>query len=505
MPKTKYPRETIEDLLCYANTHLMLPAADNIYVCNKLINKLGFSSNVMFESNDNYLPDEKEISKLKSPSELLEKLLNNSENLDKEALAGEIMDILMPSPSYVIDIFDQVACDKGIKEACLFLYDLSLKSNYICYDKVSSNPTWTAPAQKANLEIVIDVANMGVQSSENNLCSYCKENIGMYDKHDRHRSKLLLRTIPIFLNDEQWHFSYSPNRYWNEHFIATSDEHIPQKTDANALRRMLDFVDLFPHYFICADATYENLSSEQKTHACYQGGAAVMPLFRAGVKNRYSSPDFPDVRIVVPDWYCNVIRIESTNKNNLIAMFNVVCDAFLEYTNEKIDIIAATDRAHNSVALSLRINENKEYSLDIILRNDFANEAHPNGIFHTTPDLQNIYSKPLGVIETLGFFVLDGKLGSDAEMIKDFLTGNSALIELKDPNHPLSAHLGMIAQLVNDNGMNLGDEDAGFAIESYINKACERIISCAAIFKNNPEGEKAFNSLLKSMKLTPAI
>lgn len=99
----------------------------------------------------------------------------------------------------------------------------------------------------------------------------------------------------------------------------------------------------------------------------------------------------------------------------------------------------------------------------------------------------------------MGVFILPGRLSKEAEEIKDFLVGKSNFKELSDPNHPLIAHTGMIAQLINDHGTNLSDEDAGAAIEKYINKACERILKCTALFKDSEQGEKAFLDFMKDL------
>lgn len=224
-----------------------------------------------------------------------------------------------------------------------------------------------------------------------------------------------------------------------------------------------------------------------------------MPLYKTKIKYRFSSPNYPDVRIVAPDWYNNVIRIESKNRASLEKLFGEILDFFLEYNNEKLNIIAHTNEQHNAVTPIARFNEDGEYSLDIILRNNRTDTAHPDGIFHVSPDLHNIKKESIGLIEAMGVFILPGRLAQEAEDIKDFLVGKSKLHELSDPNHPLVHHTGMIAQLINDCGTNLSDEDAGAAIEQYINKACERILKCTALFKDDEEGNKAFLKMMKDM------
>ncbi|HEY8420030.1 MAG TPA: galactose-1-phosphate uridylyltransferase [Clostridia bacterium] len=508
----KTPQELIEDLLCYSNTHLFLPLSDNIYARNKLLAKLHL---VEPSNNESQYSENGDISLVKSPAKILSGLSDYAiekgiiEPNKRVNFETEIMDIVCPPPSFIIDMFDQIACEKNIKEACLFLYDYCIKSNYIRYDEVAANLSWTAPAEKADLEITINIAKPEKDNKKTAellkkpqtgypKCPLCKENVG-FAGNDTIPSKLTLRTIPIFLNEELWHFQFSPYRYYNEHCIVFSDEHVPMNVNQTTVVRLFDFIDLFPHYFIGSNAALPRIGGSILNHDHYQGGAYKMPLYKTKIKYRFSSPNYPDVRIVAPDWYNNVIRIESKNRASLEKLFGEILDFFLEYNNEKLNIIAHTNEQHNAVTPIARFNEDGEYSLDIILRNNRTDTAHPDGIFHVSPDLHNIKKESIGLIEAMGVFILPGRLAQEAEDIKDFLVGKSKLHELSDPNHPLVHHTGMIAQLINDCGTNLSDEDAGAAIEQYINKACERILKCTALFKDDEEGNKAFLKMMKDM------
>ncbi len=508
----KSPQELIEDLLYYANTHLFLSLSDNIYARNKLLAKLRLSEPTQDSSHN---PINDDFALTKSPAKILSKLSDYAieqgiiEPGKRVNFENEIMDILCPPPSFIIDLFDQIACEKNIKEACLFLYDFCIKSNYIRYDEVSANLSWTAPAEKADLEITINIAKPEKDNKKTAellkkpqtgypKCPLCKENVG-FAGNENYPSRLTLRTIPIFLNEELWHFQFSPYRYYNEHCIVLSDEHVPMEVNQTTIVRLFDFIDLFPHYFIGSNAALPRIGGSILNHDHYQGGAYKMPLHKAKIKYRFSSPDYPDVRILIPDWYNNVIRIESQNRASLEKMFGQILDYFLEYNNEKLNIIAYTNEQHNAVTPIARFNEDGEYSLDIILRNNRADLEHPDGIFHVCPDLHNIKKESIGLIEAMGVFILPGRLSKEAEEIKDFLVGKSNFKELSDPNHPLIAHTGMIAQLINDHGTNLSDEDAGAAIEKYINKACERILKCTALFKDSEQGEKAFLDFMKNL------
>ena len=57
----------------------------------------------------------------------------------------------------------------------------------------------------------------------------------------------------------------------------------------------------------------------------------------------------------------------------------------------------------------------------------------------------------------------------------------------------------MIAQLVADNGNNMKEEKAAEVITDYINNACEKILDTTAVFKNDEEGQAAFEKFIKSV------
>ena len=109
----------------------------------------------------------------------------------------------------------------------------------------------------------------------------------------------------------------------------------------------------------------------------------------------------------------------------------------------------------------------------------------------------------IGIIEVMGILCPADCLAN--QDVVEYLTGANKLDfkELTDDKHPLNKHLAMIAQLTNDYGMELSDDAASEAVEGYINKACERILNCTAVFKNNAEGAKAFDEFIISMGYDP--
>lgn len=101
----------------------------------------------------------------------------------------------------------------------------------------------------------------------------------------------------------------------------------------------------------------------------------------------------------------------------------------------------------------------------------------------------------------MGLFILPGRLAKEATQIKDLLTGKTPLDfkALADESHPLHKHLGMITQLVVDNGTACSDDKAENAVTDYINRACEKILDTTAVFKNDEQGQAAFDKFIHSV------
>ena len=112
--------------------------------------------------------------------------------------------------------------------------------------------------------------------------------------------------------------------------------------------------------------------------------------------------------------------------------------------------------------------------------------------------MHNIKKEAIGIIEVMGLFILPGRLAKEAVEIRKYLTGETPLNfkELSDPEHPLFKHVGMIAQLANDNGLNLSEGEAGDVITDYINKTCIKILETTAVFKADQKGRKAFDRFM---------
>lgn len=500
----------VANLVDYAVKNLGMDDADVIYATNTLLDMLGLTEpscapvgEYDFYTSLGALAD----------FAVRKKLCDES---DKTLFETRIMGALTPSPSQVIETFDNIAAYEGSMKAAEWLADLSEKSAYIRRPDIDKNVRWEYDNPRGKIIITINLAKPEKTPEEVRRakeaqtgypkCMLCAENVG-FAGNAGHPARQTLRTIPFELDGENWFMQFSPFVYFEQHLIAVSREHRPMKVDAAAFRRMLDFVDLFPGYFIGSNAALPIVGGSILAHDHYQGGKKVLPIFKCGYRRHYLMKDFPDVNVSVAEWYNSVVRIESKNRRQLLGAAEKFLKAWENYSDESVNIICktlsedGTATQHNAVTPTVCINGDGEYQINLILRNNRTDDAHPFGIFHPAQELHNIKQESIGIIEVQGLFILPGRLQNECERIKDILTGIEPLDfkALAEETHPLHKHLGMIAQLVADNGSTMKDEQAADAITDYVNRACEKILDTTAVFKNDEQGQAAFDKFMQSV------
>ncbi len=411
--------ETIESLIAYAEIHLDLPKEDITYVRNQLYDILNIDEPKIPKVN------KEQIKRLEEPSSLLDGI--NQYKHSVQQFNAKIMDLLIPRPSQVISHLNKLSS----KEKTNYLYDLSIKSNYIRKREIDKNIIWKYP----NLIITINLSKPEIiqnKKKKNNKekeikkidtypkCPLCIENVGFHGNETK-ETRQNLRVMPITLNNESWYFQYSPYVYYKEHCIIFSENHVPMKITKDTFKRLLDFIDQFPHYFIGSNAGLPRIGGSILSHDHYQGGNYTFPLQKAKLKKEFKHPKYKDVRLGIVNWYNSVIRLESTNKDSIIKLTNHIYQKWLNYNNNELDIISKTDEIHNGITPIVHKEGNK-YVMNIILRNNRTSHKHPEGIFHAHRQYHHIKKEGIGLIEAMGMFILPARL--EKEIKKENITKN---------------------------------------------------------------------------------
>lgn len=491
----------IEQLLNYAKSNLELESSDTEYVRNLLLANFNLPC-----------PLSGDVDKCENIQDAIDVMIDYafenslSDSEDRILYETKILGLVTPMPSQVIRMFNKLKKAEGIQAATSWLFKLCKANNYIRMIDINKNIMWNYKGSHGDLVVTINLSKpekdpkqiLAALKAKTGYpeCMLCKTNVG-FKGNAGHPARQTLRIIPITLNDEDWAIQYSPYQYYGEHLIALCCEHRPMDVNKSCLQRLADFVEQFPHYFMGSNAALPIVGGSILTHDHYQGGGKGLPMFGAPVRTKYKT-DYKGVDVMRVDWYNSVIRVMGKKKANVVNAAADIMDKWKNYSDESVNIICKTDAQHNAVTPIARVEDSK-FVIDMILRNNRTDEAHPYGIYHPTEDLHNIKKEGIGIIEVMGTFILPGRLEKELKAIAEYLTGNVPYdaTELAKEDNALNKHKDMIASLVEQFGTHNNAELANNIVRGYINNACERILECTAVFKNTDEGDKAFERFMK--------
>jgi UDPglucose--hexose-1-phosphate uridylyltransferase len=385
------------------------------------------------------------------PCESLEKILSellreaNDSNLNYEhknreddTIKDEIMNLFAKKPSDIErDFWDYYFINP--QKATNWFYHYCCSINYVKKERSDCNLSWLYQSKKrvGSLELTINLAKpekdpqtIALNSTRAEktypLCQLCKENEGNIGVESS-GSRANLRTITLLLNNEKWYMQFSPYQYYQEHIIVFSENHIPMNVNELTIRRLLDFVDLFPQYFIGSNAGLPIVGGSILNHDHFQGGLKTFPIENAPIIDRIQKDE---ISISILEWPLTAIRVESTNREAIYNCAKLIMTEWKNYNNDIQNIVAFSDGAvHNATAPIVR-KRNNIYQLYLILRNNRTDKDHPLGIFHPHSDVHHIKKENIGLIEAMGMAILPGRLLRELDIVEKYLNGGT--LEPKD-------------------------------------------------------------------------
>ena len=479
-------------LLCYAKAHLGLSGLDAIYKENLLLRELGLDSPYEGEI------DEKEIKSLSVPDPLVDPLIealvdSGKEEGEAERIAAYCLGLLSPSPNEVAAFCLDKIKEGHPKQATDFLYSLSIRNQYIAKTRVDRNIVFPFDFREGSpLEISINLSKpekdnkaiaklLTFKSKGYPKCLLCKENIG-YKGNPKHPARGNIRYIPLSLDGEDYFLQYSPYVYYPEHCIVFASSHYPMGMGEHIFRCLLDFVTLFPHYFLGSNADLPIVGGSILDHEHFQGGAHLLPLLKAKARKTYLEGE---VALEQADFYDTALILRGKSKEKVAKLASAIFEAWRGYADEDNLIVPFEgETRHNTVTPIARIVDG-EYRLFLILRNNRYDDKYPDGIFHAHPESHHVKKEGIGLIEAAGYFVLPGRLKRQTEEAKDAvakgLNDAQAISLYPDLSgfEPLLKHLRQ-----------------GQSVESYLALVCRRILSDVAVFKDNEKGQKGLDAFI---------
>ena len=87
------------------------------------------------------------------------------------------------------------------------------------------------------------------------------------------------------------------------------------KIEKDTFRRLLDFEELFPHYFIGSNADLPIVGGSILSHNHFQGGHYTFAMETAPIEKEITFKGFENVKAGIVKWHLSVIRISGKDKN----------------------------------------------------------------------------------------------------------------------------------------------------------------------------------------------
>ncbi len=481
--------QLLASLVQYGIDRRLLEESDRTFVLNQLLDALALHE--YEEAEPAELPLE----------EILKGLLDDAvrrgvcagDVTSRDLLDTRLMGILTPRPHEVRRKFwDLYALSP--REATDWYYGFAQDTDYIRRYRVEKDMRWTAPTEYGDLVITINLskpekdpkaiaAARNAPQSGYPKCLLCAENEG-YAGRMNHPPRQNHRLIPLTIGGSEWFLQYSPYVYYNEHCIVLNARHTPMVIGRAAFEKLLDFVTVFPHYFVGSNADLPIVGGSILSHEHFQGGHFTFPMEKAPVEREISFAGFEDVRAGVVRWPLSVIRLTCADRTRLTDLAVRILECWRAYTDEDAFIFAETDGVPHNTITPIARRRGEDYELDLVLRNNITTKEHPLGVYHPHAELHHIKKENIGLIEVMGLAVLPARLRQELAGVKEALLSGAPLEGDLEKHAPWAEEL--------KTRYTFTAENADGILRDEVGKVFAKVLEHAGVYRRNEAGAEAF-------------
>ncbi len=489
----------LDSLISYAmNTGLAEPC-DHQVLLNRLLDLLNLNS---------YVPSDEAQSE--DLGEILAGILDYAvaHGLCEDGITARdifdtrIMGAITPMPREVIGKFRELYAEDPVK-ATDWYYKFSCDTDYIRRYRIRKDMRWKYDSDYGRMDITINLskpekdpkaiaaAKLAPQSGYPK-CQLCRENEG-YAGRMNHPARANHRIVPIEICGADWCLQYSPYVYYNEHCIVFNAQHVPMKIDKAAFQKLLDFVRIFPHYFVGSNADLPIVGGSILSHEHFQGGHYTFAMEKAEIETPVNFAGYEDISAGIVKWPMSVIRLNGPDPARIADLADKILTLWRGYSDESVGVIAFSDgEPHNTITPIARRRE-ENYELDLVLRCNITTEAHPLGVFHPHADKHHIKKENIGLIEVMGLAVLPSRLKKELSDLAQ------AIVDGKDisANEVLAKHAPWVEELkakhtfTEDNALDILLQETG--------KVFSEVLEDAGVYKCTPAGRDQFLHFIKEV------
>ena len=407
----------------------------------------------------------------------------------------KLMGVLTPLPREVRARFAALYAESPLK-ATEWYYELSQNTDYIRRYRIKKDMRWVTPTEYGDLDITINLskpekdpkaiaAAKSAPQSGYPKCQLCAENEG-YAGRMNHPARQNHRIVPVTIAGADWFLQYSPYVYYNEHCILFNARHTPMVIDKAAFCKLLDFVTLFPHYFVGSNADLPIVGGSILSHEHFQGGHYCFPMERAGVEREITFRGFEDVKAGIVKWPMSVIRLDCPDKDRLAELADKVLRTWRGYTDEAAFIYAETEGVPHNTITPIARRRGNDYELDLVLRNNITTAEHPLGVYHPHAELHHIKKENIGLIEVMGLAVLPARLKGELAALETAILNGDDLTQ----DEVLAKHAPWVEELKARHTFTKDNITA--ILKDEVGKVFSQVLEHAGVYKRTGDGKEAF-------------
>ena len=494
------PDTYIKGLIEYAVANGLLEEADRVYGTNQLLSLLHQDS-LDGEAVPAELPLHELLDKLCDYA--AEKGIIEDSITYRDLFDTALMGALTPRPSEVQNKFAGLYRESPLK-ATDWYFALSNATNYIRKDRIDKIIRWEPESDYGTIEISINLSKpekdpKAIAAAKNApqsgypkclLCRECEGYAGRVDFPARQNHRI----IPVTIDGQPWFLQYSPYVYYNEHCIVFNSKHIPMKIDRSAFAKLLEFVTLFPHYFIGSNADLPIVGGSILSHEHFQGGHHEFAMERAPIETEIAFPGFDNVKAGIVKWPLSTIRLQSGDREALVELADRILAAWRGYTDESAFIFAETEGVPHNTITPIARRRGELYELDLVLRNNITTEEHPLGVYHPHAELHHIKKENIGLIEVMGLAVLPPRLKPELEALaQGILAGRDLTAD------PLTASHAEWAYDFMKRYDEINADNVTEIIRAEVGKVFAKVLEHAGVYERSENGKKAFLRFVESV------
>ena len=467
----------------------LIQDCDRTYIVNQLLMTMGL---------DSY---EEEAAPSMELEDILAGLLSDAvsrgvieDNITaKDLFDTKLMGVLTPLPREVRAMFAALYAEDPQK-ATDWYYTLSQDTDYIRRYRIKKDLRWKTATEYGDLDITINLskpekdpkaiaAAKAAPQSGYPKCQLCPENEG-YAGRMNHPARENHRIVPITVAGANWYLQYSPYVYYNEHCIVFNAKHTPMVIDKSAFSKLLDFVTLFPHYFVGSNADLPIVGGSILSHEHFQGGHYSFPMELSPVEREIHFAGFEDIKAGIVKWPMSVIRLDGADKARLADLADKILRAWRGYTDADAFIFAETDGVPHSTITPIARRRGSDYELDLVLRNNITTKEHPLGVYHPHAELHHIKKENIGLIEVMGLAVLPARLKGELQGLEE------AILAGKPLTGDLEKHAAWVEELKTRHTFT--PENTNAILREEVGKVFAKVLEHAGVYGRNEAGQAAF-------------